>query len=136
MLGAAFQGLYGFDQAVGEKTVGKKRVIRAFHEELVTIVKDVVNGFRIIRVFINPFVHVGLDHIMKNLENLPHDHRRTIHQYFKKFVKRNSAALLQLTHAIAKVLHRFFDSVFGDLFFRNGIFLFFKSLADLFHLVH
>ena len=73
MLGAPFQSLYQVDQPIGKKTVGEKRIVGAFNEELGAIIKYIVDGFGVIRIFVETLAHIGFHHVVKYLEYIAYN---------------------------------------------------------------
>ncbi len=53
-------------------------MVGPLYKKTVTVVVDKVDGFRIIRVFVNPIPNVAVNHIIKNPENVPEDRVRLL----------------------------------------------------------
>jgi hypothetical protein len=75
-----------------------------------------MNRLWIIRVFICAFSYIGLDHIMKDLENIAHYNMGSIGEYTEKFLKGYGRALIQPAQALIKIMHCLFYVVHGRAF--------------------
>ena len=57
-------------QPVGKVTIRKKRPVRVFNKEFVAIIVEIIDGFGIIPVFVDPLADKILHHIGIDLGNI------------------------------------------------------------------
>ena len=85
-----------------------------------------MNGFGVIRIFLNTLTHVRLHHVVKDLEGVADDNRGVRDQLVKKPLKRNSGALLKFTDALVEAIHGLFDTFYSRVIVLNNGGLFFR----------
>jgi hypothetical protein len=78
-------------------------VVGIFHEKPTAIIINIVDGFRIIRVFIRPFSDIAFNHVIENLENVSENVFRDLCCEFYKLIKGDGRSIIPLTNFLAYV---------------------------------
>jgi len=63
-------------------------MIRAFYEEFTAVIIDVIDGFRVVRVFIHSLTNIPLHHVVEYLEDITKDVCRLLCGEIEKRVER------------------------------------------------
>ena len=111
LLGAPFEGLHQADQAVGEEPVGEKGLVGALHEQAFAVVVDVVDGLRVVGVLVDALPDIGLDHVVKDLENVADHPSGVCGQLLQEGLEGNGVVLVGLADAVVEVMQRVLDVV-------------------------